>query len=203
MNINYIDCFLFLLLIFICLILYDSYKIVSFIKRNKMTSNETFINNKYTNNININQIMDRIEEKKDEIQNKIQNKIIESKDEIQNIKIEDIKIEDAQIKDVYDNYPDIEKNLFYYDTQPKPFNEIFKLEDYEDDIKLIDPLKQYLKEYKPIALELENKTIRGHNFGNLDVYPKITQFGGDLPLKNNEFAYAMAEGYVFKDSAAQ
>ena len=179
MNINYIDSILLLLLIFICLILYDSHKIISFIKKNILyysNYNKEFFSNK----------------QKKIILKQEQPKII-LKQEQPEIILEE------NTKEIYDNYSDTEKNLFYYLTHPEPYNETYKI--FEDN-EYNDPTEQYLKIYKPEPLELENKIIRGHNFNKLDTFPKITQFGGDIPLKNNEFTHAMADGYVFKDSAS-
>jgi hypothetical protein len=196
MNINYIDCILLLLLVFICLILYDSHKIISFIKKNLLyysNYTENFFPNKQVN-INLSKTNTRkiiLEENPKVIQKQEQHKIIQE----ENPKV----ILEEKPKDIYDNYPDIEKNLFYYLTHPEPYNETHNI--FEDN-EYNDPVEQYLKIYKPLPLELENKTIRGHNFNELDTFPKITQFSGDIPLKNNEFTYAMADGYIFKDSAA-
>jgi hypothetical protein len=233
MNINYIDSILLFLLIFICLILYDSHKIVSFVKKNILfysNYTEEFFSNKQPKVI-LQKEQPKIVLKHEQpkvILQKEQPKVILQKEQPKIVlkheqpkivlKHEQPKIvlkhEQPKIilqqeqpkvilnedtKEIYDNYQDIEKNLFYYLTHPEPYNETHKI--FEDN-EYNDPMEQYLKIYKPQPLELENKTIRGHNFNELDTFPKITQFGGDIPLKNNEFTYAVADGYIFKDSAA-
>ena len=199
MNTKYIDSLLLFLLIFICMILYDSHKVVLFIKKNIIYYSghtEEFDSNK--KNTVLTQKIISIQEKpkisiKDNIKTESDKNITEN-----NIITESNKNITGN-KDIYDNYPDIEKNLYHYLTHPEPYNETQKT--FEDN-EYNDPAEQYLKVYNPQPLELENKTIRGHNFNNLDHYPKITQFVGDIPLKNNEFTYAMADGYIFKDSAS-
>jgi hypothetical protein len=206
MNINYIDSILLFLLIFICLILYDSHKIVSFVKKNILfysNYTEEFFSNKQPKVILQKEqpkIVLKHEQPKIVLkheQPKIVLKHEQPKIILQQEQPKVILNEDT--KEIYDNYQDIEKNLFYYLTHPEPYNETHKI--FEDN-EYNDPMEQYLKIYKPQPLELENKTIRGHNFNELDTFPKITQFGGDIPLKNNEFTYAVADGYIFKDSAA-
>ena len=192
MNINYIDCLLFLLLLFICLILYDSHKIISFIKKNTLHYTnyiENFLINKQNNTIKLKQEQNLFPIKPEQEQNNI----IKLKQEHDNI----IKSEQKQDNIIKEDNEDIEKELFYYLTHPKPYNENNVSEDTD-----IDPAEKYLDTYNPKPLEIENKVIRGHNFNELDTFPKINQFGGDIPLKNNEFSYAMADGYIFKDSAS-
>jgi len=177
MNLNYIDSVLFFLLMFICLILYDSHKIISFIKKHTLSYTKEYFLNKSNNN-------DIIKQESDDIVIKQESDDIVIKQES----------DDIVIKQELDD----DQKLFNYLTHPDPYNETFKMNEDND----YDPMEQYLKTYNPKPLELENKKIRGHNFNKLDIYPKITQFGGKLPLQNNEFDHAVGDGYIFKDSAS-
>ena len=163
MNIIYIDCILFFLLLFICLILYDPLKIITILKKYTLYY-EKFSPFETTYNILNKQQYNILNESKNDLSNNILN---ESKNDIDKI------------------------------FNPEAYNETKIINENNNDF-----FEEYIKIYKPTPLELENKIIRGHNYNKLDIFPKIKELNGNLPLKNNEFSYAMADGYIFKDSSA-
>jgi hypothetical protein len=62
-----------------------------------------------------------------------------------------------------------------------------------------NPADYYKKMFKPIVGELENKKIRGFNYGEFDDLSRIAYIG-NIPLKNNELSRPVGNGYVFKDN---
>lgn len=75
-----------------------------------------------------------------------------------------------------------------------PYDEYYFSEHQEEK----DPA-DYYKKIKPIVGELENKTIRGFNYGEFDNVSKIDRIG-NIALLNKELPKPVGIGYVFKDN---
>ena len=75
-----------------------------------------------------------------------------------------------------------------------PYDEYYFAENQEEK----DPA-DYYKKIKPYVGELENKTIRGFNYGEFDNVSRIDRIG-NIALLNKELPKPVGVGYVFKDN---